>query len=243
MSATPPPLSRDDASDEGPASQPPPPREPLFNALPGVVVLLAAVILAVQFAESLSFGRGGSLHALIYWAGALRTGAAVDAFPPAPVFGLSPYVLHVFVHAGWAHLLLNLGVLVAVGPAVRRPFGPGLRGDLGFLLFFFACALGGALLHQVTHLNTATTMAGASTAISGLIAAAGWARGGRAGMYQLALPWLGLNLALAVANFVFPVPIAWAGHVGGLLVGMAAYPAFVRALRTPVLPRERDGSV
>ena len=235
MSATPPPLSQDDPEGEGAGPQPPTqPREPLFNAMPGVVILLSALILAVQLAESLSFGSGGSVHALIYWAGALRTGAAVDAIPPAPVFGLTPYVLHVFVHAGWGHLLLNLGVLVAVGPAVRRPFGPGLRGDLGFVLFFFACAIGGALLHQLTHLNTPTTMAGASTAISGLIAAAGWARGGRAGMYQLALPWLGLNLALAFATLVFPVPVAWAGHVGGLLVGMFAYPAFVRALRSPV---------
>ena len=237
MSVSPPPLSQDDPEGEGAAPErPTPPREPLFNALPGVVVLLSAIILAVQLAESLSFGRGGTVHALIYWAGALRTGAAVDAFPPAPLFGLSPYVLHVFVHAGWAHLLLNLGVLVAVGPAVRRPFGPGLRGDMGFLLFFFACAIGGALLHQITHLTEATTMAGASTAISGLIAAAGWVRGGRAGMYQLALPWLGLNLALALANFLVPIPIAWAGHVGGLLVGMFAYPAFVRLLRAPLRP-------
>jgi membrane associated rhomboid family serine protease len=231
MSDAPPPLSQDDPDAGGAASErPTPPREPLFNALPGVVLVLAAIILAVQLAESLSFGRGGSVHALIYWAGALRTGAAVDAFPPAPLFGLSPYILHVFVHAGWAHLLINLGVLLAVGPAVRRPFGPGLRGDTGFLVFFFACAIGGAVLHQITHLTEATTMAGASTAISGLIAAAGWARGGRTGMYQLALPWLGLNLALALVNLVFPVPIAWAGHVGGLLVGMLAYPVCVRIL-------------
>lgn len=239
MSASPPPLSQDDPSGDAPT----PPREPLFNALPGVVILLSAVILAVQLAETLSFGQGGTVHALIYWAGALRTGAAVDAFPSAPVFGLSPYVLHVFVHAGWAHLLLNLGVLLAVGPAVRRPFGRGWRGDLGFLIFFFACAIGGALLHQLTHMNAATTMAGASTAISGLIAAAGWVRGGRAGMYQLALPWLGLNLLLALTNLAFPIPIAWAGHVGGLLVGMAAYPAFVRALRAPVRRARRDGPV
>lgn len=235
MSATPLPPSQDDPAGEGAAPQrSSQAREPLFNALPGVVIVLAAVMLAVQLAESLSFGRGGSVHALIYWAGALRTGAAVEAFPPAPLWGLAPYVLHVFVHAGWAHLLMNLGVLLAVGSAVRRPFGSGLRGDAAFLLFFFACAIGGALLHQITHLNEATTMAGASTAISGLIAAAGWARGGRAGMYQLALPWLGLNLALALANILYPIPIAWAGHVGGLLVGMAAYPAFVRALRSPL---------
>ena len=233
MSDTPPPLSKDDADRQGPQpDRQEPQREPLFNALPGVVVLLAAIILAVQLAESLSFGRGGTVHALIYWAGAIRTGAAVEAFPPAPLFGLSPYVLHVFVHAGWTHLLLNLGIFLATGPAVRRPFGPGLRGDLGFLAFFFACAIGGALLHQLTHLNEATTMAGASTAISGFIAAAGWVRGGRAGMLGLALPWLGLNIALALANLVYPIPIAWAGHVGGLLVGMVAYPAFVRLLRT-----------
>lgn len=232
MSDTPPPLSQNDLADRGGApGHGAPPREPLFNALPGVVVLLAAIIVAVQLAESVSFGRGGAVHALIYWAGALRTGAAADAFPPAPLWGASPYLLHVFVHAGWTHLLLNLGVLLAVGSAVRRPFGPGLRGDAGFLIFFFACAIGGALLHLITHLHEATTMAGASTALSGLIAAAGWARGGRVGMYQLALPWLGFNLVLAVVSVVYPVPIAWVGHVGGLLVGMAAYPVFVRTMR------------
>lgn len=231
MSATPPPQSEADPPAPDPSSQPERRvREPLFNAFPGVVLVLGAIMLGVQIADSMAAGQGGLAHGLIYWAGTLRTGAVADAFPPAPVFGLSPYVLHVFVHFGWAHLLINLGALAAFGAVSRAPFGPGLRGDLGFLVFFFACAIGGAVLHQLTHMSAPSTMAGSSTAISGLLAAAGWVRGGRAGMLRLAAPWLLINLVIAFAGLVFPIPLAWAGHVGGLLVGMAAFPAFVRYL-------------
>ncbi|MAP48264.1 MAG: hypothetical protein CMH90_02170 [Oceanicaulis sp.] len=232
MSAMPPPHSEDDPSGIAPPPRPEPQsREPLFNSFPGVVLVLGAVMLGVQIADSMAAGQGGLAHGLIYWAGTLRTGATAEAFPPAPGFGLSPYVLHVFVHFGWAHLLINLGALAAFGAVSRAPFGPGLRGDMGFLAFFFACAVGGAVLHQLTHMNAPSMMAGSSTAISGLLAAAGWMRGGRAGMLRLAVPWFLINLAIALAGLVFPVPLAWAGHVGGLLVGMAAYPVFVRYLR------------
>ena len=44
MSDAPPPLSQDDPDAGGAASErPTPPREPLFNALPGVVLVLAAI--------------------------------------------------------------------------------------------------------------------------------------------------------------------------------------------------------
>lgn len=232
MSETPPPHASEDASGGAPAPDPgPKPREPLINGLPGVVLVLGAVMLGVQIVDSMAAEQGGLAHGLIYWAGTLRTGATAEVFPPAPGFGLSPYVLHAFVHFGWAHLLINLGALAAFGSVSRAPFGAGLRGDLGFLAFFFACAIGGAVLHQLTHMTEPSMMAGSSTAISGLLAAAGWVRGGRASMLRLAVPWLLINLVIAAAGLMFPIPLAWAGHVGGLLVGMATFPVFVRYLK------------
>lgn len=207
------------------------PAAPVFNAMPPVILALAALILLSQALDAWSLRGDGLYHGLALWMGGLRTGAVAEAFPAAPLGGTTPYLLHVFVHFGWAHALINLGALLAFGAAAARPFGRGWRGAAGFLVFYFACALGGAILHAIVHANEASTMVGASTAISGLVAAAGWASGGRAGMLRLAVPWLGMNGAIALIDPLFAIPIAWAGHVGGLLVGMAAYPMFVRLTR------------
>jgi membrane associated rhomboid family serine protease len=173
-------------------------------------------------------GGGGMVHGVMLWMGVLRTGGALSELPPAPVFGLTPYVLHVFVHFGWLHLLMNLGALLAFGPAAARPFGPGWRSAPGFLVFFFACAAGGALATAVVHAGTPSVMAGASTALSGVIAGAGFAAGGRAVMTRIALPWLGINVALAIGDVFFQHPIAWEGHIGGLVTGFAVYPLCLR---------------
>lgn len=219
------------APDPGPQGPGRAPRQPAFN-VPAVIVVLAAAILVVQLLMAWSLDSGNRIHALILWLGAVRTGAAADQFPPAPVFGLAPYVLHAFVHFGWMHTLVNLGALVAFGSAAARPFGPGLKATFGFLAFYFACAIAGALLSTLVNWNEASIMVGASTAISGLVPAAGWAYGGRSMMLRLAIPWLGLNGVLALAEPFFDHSIAWEGHVGGLLMGMAAYPLFLALFRT-----------
>ncbi|MGJ3232608.1 MAG: rhomboid family intramembrane serine protease [Oceanicaulis sp.] len=204
-------------------------RTPMFNMLAPVIVLLAGLMIAVQLSESWTMASGGgALHGLVLWAGTVRTGGVLDELPPAPVFGLSPYLLHVFVHFGWLHLLMNLGALLAFGPAAARPFGRGWKSAPGFLIFFFACAIGGALATVVVNAGTPSVMAGASTALSGVIAGAGFAAGGRGVMTRIALPWLVINLALAGIDLFFPQPISWEGHLGGLITGFAVYPLFVR---------------
>jgi CheY-like chemotaxis protein len=74
-------------------------------------------------------------------------------------------------------------------------------------------------------------MAGASTAVSGVLAGAGWAAGGRMGMLRLAGPWLLINIALGLAGVFMNVPISWSGHIGGLLAGALTFPLFVRVFR------------
>jgi len=210
----------------GPQKPGRPSRPPVFN-IPAVIVGLTAAILIVQLAMAWSLGSGNRLHALALWVGAVRTGAAADQFPPAPLFGLTPYVLHAFLHFGWMHTLVNVGALVAFGSAAARPFGPGARAAVGFLGFYCACAVSGAILSSVLHVGETSLMVGASTAVSGLVPAAGWAFGGPRLMWRLALPWLGINAALALAEPFFQHSIAWEGHVGGILMGMAAYPLFL----------------
>lgn len=207
-------------------SGPPASHGPMVNA-PAVVLVLCALILLAHLAALGLFGGGAQAEQIALWIGAVRTGAYAAEAPTAPAFGLSPYVLHVFVHFGWFHLLVNTGILLAVGSQTARAFGTGFKATLGFLAFFFACAIGGAILSVLVNFNSPSFMAGASTAVSGLIASAGWVRGGRTAMLRLALPWLFLNLALGIAELFINQPIAWAGHIGGLLVGMVAFPVFL----------------
>ncbi|MFC4725003.1 rhomboid family intramembrane serine protease [Glycocaulis abyssi] len=199
----------------------------------GLVLALCALTLAVHGVDSWAAANNHVLHGLIMWSGALVTAPEMLPYPPPepPLGGLSPYILHVFVHAGWWHVLLNMGILLAVGSAAAAPFGRGFFAAAGFLAFYFTCAIAGAGLHALVHLNEPTFMVGASTAVSGVFAAAGWANGGRAGMLRLAIPWLLINVLIAIGGMFYSIPIAWAGHVGGLLAGMLLYPVFVRVFR------------
>ncbi len=208
---------------------PPPRREPAFIGLPLIVLALIAVILGVQALAAWSEAGDGRLHAMIVNHGALATGGLKDEFAPAPWGGLSPYLLHVFLHWGWTHTLINAGALLAFGAGAMRPFGTGLKASLGFLAFFLFCGVCGAVFADFAE--PYRLMAGASTAVSGVLAGAGWAAGGRMGMLRLAGPWLLINIALGVAGVFMNVPISWSGHIGGLLAGALTFPLFVRVFR------------
>lgn len=234
-------MTGQDADGEGRSAAPGPEaasggpvRAPILGpGVSGLVLALCALTLALHGIDSWAAANSPSLHGLIMWAGTLVTAPdMLPRQPPAPpLAGFSPYVLHVFVHAGWWHVLLNMGILLAVGGAAAAGFGRGLSAAAGFLAFYFTCAIAGAALHAVIHVNEPTFMVGASTAVSGVLAAAGWAGGGRAGMLRLAVPWLLVNALIGIAGIFYSIPIAWAGHVGGLLAGMLLYPVFVRVFR------------
>lgn len=204
-------------------------RVPFLGAgVSATVILICALILATHAVDAWAQSTGNVLHGYIMWAGALVTMREAFGAPEAPLGGFSPYVLHVFVHGGWWHALLNTGALLAFGSAAAMQFGRGVSALAGFLAFYFTCAIAGAGLHAAVHLNEPTIMVGASTAVSGVLAAAGWAQGGRTGMLRIAVPWLLINAALGVVVVFYPIPIAWAGHLGGLFAGMLLYPVFVR---------------
>lgn len=200
------------------------PRTPIFNELPGAVVGLAAAMVLFHALAAVS----PQFQQLQLWLGALVTGRVPAGFPPQPLNGIPSLVLHVFIHGGWAHLLMNLFILLAAGNAAARPFGRGVSATLGFLAFFFTCAAAGGAFHLILAGPEFGIMIGASTGVSGLIAAAGWAIGGRQGMARFAAPWLLINIAMGIFDAFAGLPVSWAGHIGGLLAGAAFYPIFVR---------------
>ncbi|MEM1037436.1 MAG: rhomboid family intramembrane serine protease [Pseudomonadota bacterium] len=148
---------------------------------------------------------------------------------PKPYGEAAPYVLHVLLHGGVAHLGMNMLALYALGTQLIKMFGPSARGKVAFLAFFAFCAVGGAvaqlLVWQVT--GESGIAIGASSAISGLLPALGYAFGGWRGALRNSAVWIAINIGLAVFGAAFPIPIAWAAHIGGVAAGFAI-PIFLR---------------
>jgi membrane associated rhomboid family serine protease len=195
-------------------------RVPVFNAIPPAVLVLGVGIVSV-------YALGALVPTVQDWsqfAGAVLIVGNDARLPSQPLGPYAPYLLHVFVHFGFLHVAMNTAALVGFGTAVGRAFGTGMRGTIGFLAFFFACSLGGAVLELVFHTGGDTMMAGASTGVSGLLMAAGWVRGGYRGMLSLGLPWIGFNLLIGLTNIAVDIPIGWLAHIGGSLVGAILFP-------------------
>lgn len=200
-----------------------PPRQPIFNTLPPVILWLVAIMVVVHGLTTIS----ETFQIQAFFWGAVITEPLLSQLPPRPLSGLPSLLLHVFLHGSWMHLGLNVFILMATANAAARPFGSGPRGIFGFLAFFFVCSAVGAAFHIFLQ-GGEGPMIGASTGVSGMMAAAGWAVGGRQGALQFVLPWLVINLAMAIFDTAFGLPISWAGHIGGLLAGAILYPTFVR---------------
>lgn len=206
-------------------------RNPVFNDVPAAVVWLTIAIAACGVAAELY----APFRDLAFEWGAFFPVFAFDRPGAAPA--IAPWFLHVFVHGSWMHLVMNTLALLAFGAASARPFGRGVKASAGFLLFFFACALAGVFAQYLVDPVSQIPMVGASTGISGCFAAAGWARGGLRGMLSLALPWLLINIVLALAGTQMWIAIAWAAHIGGLVAGAILYPLFLAAFRSGSRPR------
>lgn len=188
-------------------------REPLFNRFPPVLIWLGGAIALVSMLQL--FGPPGMQHWLLR-AGAIITGAGAGPHPPRPLGLAAPYVLHVFLHGGLLHLFINLGALIAFGPPVAEALGRGFRGTAGFLIFFFICAACGAAGQVIAAHGQPGIAVGASSALSGVLAAAGYARSGWSGAVRIGGPWLLINVVLAMTTLALSIPIAWAAHIGGL---------------------------
>jgi len=156
------------------------------------------------------------------------------AFVPARYTGTEPLdfsafyspVTHMFLHAGWMHLSVNMGMLLAFGAGIERALG-----GRKLLLLYFASGLGGALAQALVYPHTEAPMIGASGAISGLFGGVLMLMyaGGMMGQgYKKLLPFIFIWVGISVFFGFFGMPgidnpIAWTTHVGGFVIGMMLY--------------------
>jgi membrane associated rhomboid family serine protease len=197
--------------------------EPAFNAPWPVLALIAALILA---------------HAARTWL-AVDAGAFALAAGDLAAGRWGTLVSHLFVHASWAHVLMNSIFILAFGTPVARFLRTGGRGAITFLAFFLACGVVAgagfaAMAHTLAGLGLGPAdwgVVGASGAASGLMGAAarlieGRGRIGRLGgrtVVGMTAAWILVNVifgATGLAPGTQGAPVAWQAHILGYFAGL-----------------------
>ncbi len=222
-----------------PASGPPGQRQPILNA-PSVVAWLTGVTIFVHalrlVAASGWFGVDDAV------ARAFFTLAFIPARYTAPsawehellALLVSP-VGHAFLHAGWLHLFVNMGFLLAFGSAVARRMATG-----PFLLLYALTAAVGAFAFTLSAPAEITPLVGASGAVFGMLGAilrialmppagarpAPFPFNHRRTALAFGGAYLVVNLLMGAAPAAFGVEsrIAWEAHLGGFIAGFILMP-------------------
>lgn len=203
-----------------------PEKPPVFRkGFTTVILGLAGAIVAVTLIQ---FNAPRGVQDWMFAVGAVAGGPSFEnVYRPWGDF--APYALHTFLHGGMFHLMMNMAMLIAMGPLVAQALGKDRRAAFLFLAFFFLCAAGGAVAQLIYYaINAEDGIAiGASSAISGLLPAIGYLQNRWRGALSISVPWVLINLVLAVlGGDVGGLRIAWAAHLGGLAAGFA-FPFFL----------------
>lgn len=209
-------------------------REPVFN-LPAIVILIVVACVGIHLLRDLVLTDRQDFGLILRAAFIpLRYSGEFEL----DVWAFVSPVSYSFLHAGYAHLLVNMIWLLAFGSPLANRLGP-----VRFVAFWIATTLAAVLLHYVLHAGEPIPLVGASGAISGMMGAA--ARFGfridRAARHsafsgpvltigqalssRIVLSFLGVwMLVNLIAGFGYLTPdiagsIAWEAHLGGFLAG------------------------
>ena len=138
----------------------------------------------------------------------------------SPLFKPYQVVTHMFAHAGFFHLLMNMWLFVMLGGYLERLWGP-----KRFFIFFLLCGFGAFLLQNVIQSNS--SMLGASGAVFGVLAAFAILFPNQEFMLYFAIPVKAKFLV--GAYFIYEVyqayqnnpndQVAHLAHVGGAIAG------------------------
>jgi membrane associated rhomboid family serine protease len=158
-----------------------------------------------------------------------------------------PLFTSMFLHGGWLHLLGNMLFLWVFGGAVEEALG-----HFQYLIFYFICGLGSALVHTAFNLGSKVPTIGASGAISGVMGAfiVLFPRARVTTLipalllfFTVKIPaWLMLGYWFFLQFFSGVVSlgmtdqggVAWWAHVGGFMLGALLVVGVRTNMRSPV---------
>lgn len=177
------------------------------------VALLACFVVQLWLPENFVYGRLG------FSAAGLAAGER------------APLVTALFVHGGWAHVLLNAVGALAFGTPVARFFGRGLAGALAYFAFFLVCGVLASLGYAFVNPGERAILVGASGAVSGLMGAASRLIAGHGSLGpMLSSPVIGMGAAWVIVNLLVGVlgivpgmgdaQVAWEAHLFGYAAGL-----------------------
>ena len=149
---------------------------------------------------------------------------------------VSPFS-HLFLHADWMHLIMNMAFFLAFGSAVGRRMG-----SAQFLILYFACGIAAAFFWASLYAPQQALLFGASGAVSGMVGAAArvsiwptrhagpaipfWRR---STVITFVVVWLLLNVVFGIFPQLITTGyagIAWEAHLGGFIAGFVLIGAF-----------------
>ncbi|MBI1340263.1 rhomboid family intramembrane serine protease [bacterium] len=202
-------------------------REPLVNA-PAVVIAVAALLVILHAAIALAPPQVQE-RLIVDWA----------VFPSRfedpsgyqnPLQKWATLLTHGFLHGGWAHVLINATMLLALGAPVARRFGADAAGTARWILVFIASVVGGGVAFLALNPHEASLAVGASGGVSGMWAAAFLIDPSGRLRSPLSPAFLSMTAAFALANvamvFIGPAlagaAVAWQAHAGGYVAGAIA---------------------
>ena len=168
---------------------------------------------------------------------------------PADLFSMavSP-VSHLFLHADWMHVIINMAFLLAFGSAVGRRMGA-----LQFVILYLLCGIAACFVWDLLNPDSQAVLLGASGAVSGMVGAAARVSIWPPRHTGSALPfwrtstiisfviiWLVLNVVFGVFPLLITddyAGIAWEAHLGGFVAGFLLIGSFDgRGRIEPVAP-------
>lgn len=126
-------------------------------------------------------------------------------------------ITHMFLHAGSEHLFNNMFMLAVVGYNIEKEFG-----RFKYLISYFICGIGGAVLSGLYDMKTyeyavSVGASGAVMGVFGIMLAMIFLESRRTG--QVATPRLIIIFVLAVFGNM-QEGIDWVAHLGGAVAGV-----------------------
>jgi len=181
------------------------------------------------------------LHGLVAARYVYPEWAAASGFPANDY---TPFITSIFMHGSWLHVIMNMWLLWIFGDNIEDRMG-----SIRFLVFYLVCGVIAGLAHLYTNPDSVTPALGASGAIAGVMGAYYFLFPfARIVIWVLFLPlfvevpaiaFLGLWVLVQLYRVTTGVhapseganDVAWFGHLGGFVAGMALYRLFLLKAR------------
>lgn len=204
-----------------------PHKQPILNIPPTTKKLLGLLIAIFLITEMIkSFNK--DLYEIIIIYGSFIP-VRLATFPDIEIITPFTIITYSLLHATWLHILMNAGMLLAIGSACEKTFGPRYT-----MIIYSGSIIIAALTHFLLDIHSPYPMLGASGGISGLFGgllyitrktSGNATESSPAGLAKTILLWVAISIILGLIGSPDGSNIAWAAHIGGFIggIGVSAF--------------------